>query len=105
MRQSLVTLLLDKSKCLPEQLNFNGTVNCTESEEDIKCVLSCPQGFKFSYQPQSSYNCLYQIGIFEIDTIPYCYKENRDMTISDWKHLLDGNQITKLDISCSFAYY
>lgn len=58
--------------CSPKKLNFNGSYKCSGTKDELSCVLSCPEGVEFSFQPKSNYVCKYEHGIFLPKDIPQC---------------------------------
>ena len=66
----------DASVCAPSKLNFNGGYNCTGTSTSFTCSLICPDGAPFSFQPESSYTCLYSEGEFKPKSIPECVTGN-----------------------------
>lgn len=70
------TPYLDASVCDSSKLNFNGGYNCTGTSNSFTCSLICPDGAPFSFQPESSYTCLYSEGEFKPQPIPECVTGN-----------------------------
>ena len=66
----------DASVCDPSKLNFNGGYNCTGTTTSFTCSLICPDGAPFSFQPESSYTCLYSEGQFRPQPLPECVSRN-----------------------------
>ena len=92
--------------CDPSKLNFNGGYNCTGTTTSFTCSLVCPDGVPFSFQPETSYTCLYSEGVFKPKHIPECVTGNgiiikgqehsyrtyskMDLTSIDWYLILNG---------------
>lgn len=62
----------DVESCTPKLLQFNGAYNCTGDNDQIKCVLSCPQSVSFEYPPAAQYICRYEKGQYEPSITPKC---------------------------------
>ena len=64
--------LTDSSNCKPELLDFNGGYNCTGTQTSFSCVVYCPVGIDFEFEPAPLYNCDYASSTFDPSPTPNC---------------------------------